>query len=1203
MTINTTGDGTYGFNYGIITGITGAADGSSDGTVVISGGNYTGSNAFEELIAGATTDGFVNINSGAQVEVDAAINFNFPLLDDMGMPTGVYGYNYQNVVAGREAGSTGVILVDGAGTLLDVQGNSGGIRLGADGSGSMFVRNGAEVNTFFLDIARGGTSFGMLEIDGAGSTVNLSGANGSSFPNYAGEAAFVSVGRENGSTGYISISNGGTLNILNVDGVDDNPVLRIGRDDGSFGKVTVDGAGSSINISQNGPGLNYAFRNLAVGDDGRGILNISDGGLVAVTGDRADVAVSVARPGRDMQVDDASEINITSGGDLVIDAGSYVGGYLNIARNANSRADVTVDGAGSSITVNGNNSFVSVGRDDGVGTLTLTDGATFNQSGNSASFEVGTGNGAGAQNARSEVVINSGSVMNLTSDGNDFGAFISIGRFSDGNGLIIVSGAGSELNVSSNNNGNVADEAAFINVGRMGRGELTVADGGVVNITGMSINDQYPGMNIGRDAGGDGTVTVAGAGSRININGSSDAIGGGGGFVTVGRGGTGELYVSNGGQFNNSTTNSAMFIGRETTAEGLVEVTGVGSLVDGGELVIVGADFDFSANDASAIDFVNGGSGRITVTNGGVFRGDEIYLGNGGVITGDSTIDGNVTLNGDDSGMNTAELRPGTGAIPGATLNITGDLTMTYGSLNLEIFGTTPANNDLITIGGVANLDGGSVDVSFRNGFTASAGDSFTLVSADDLTFDAESVGGNTFDAANDQAFLLGDTGSDLVLTALNNDGTETGVLDFGADTRSGVIVSLNDDLNDSTYGYGSGSGGGFDSFAFINVSEIRGTNRNDLINAGNSITGVTLNGRAGDDMLVSGDGADTIDGGDDEDTVSYEESDAAVTVMLDGSDVSGGHAEGDTLSNIENVIGSVHDDLFGGTVGANTFDGGDGVDTVTYADSAEGITVFTSGRGGRAGAEGDRLNNIENITGSSQQDQIVLNSGSAVDNVVNAGDGDDRIRERDGGTNILNGEDGDDNLFGGSGNDTLNGGNDSDNLFGGQGNDTLNGGDDAARDALFGSSGDDILNGGGGNDALRGNTGMDTLNGGDGTDNLQGGNQNDILNGDAGVDTLDGGSGNDILNGGTGNDRLTGGGSNDIFIFEDGSGIDRITDFNFGSGDRIDLTDFNLADFDAVMALATEVNGDVRIQLDGDDRLILEDTTLASLDADDFIL
>ena len=305
-----------------------------------------------------------------------------------------------------------------------------------------------------------------------------------------------------------------------------------------------------------------------------------------------------------------------------------------------------------------------------------------------------------------------------------------------------------------------------------------------------------------------------------------------------------------------------------------------------------------------------------------------------------------------------------------------------------------------------------------------------------------------------------------------------------------------------------------------------------------------------------------------------------------------------------DNISAGDGNDTLNGRGGADVLNGGTGVDTASYEDSTEGVTVFTSGRSGRGGdAQGDVLDSIENIIASDQNDNIILNADTGVDNTVNAGGGDDRIRERDGGTNVLNGEDGDDNIFGGTENDTLNGGNDEDNLFGGGGNDTLNGGDDAARDTLFGSSGDDILNGGGGNDALRGNTGMDTLNGGDGTDNLQGGNQNDILNGDAGVDTLDGGSGNDILNGGTGNDRLTGGGSNDIFIFEDGSGIDRITDFNFGSGDQIDLTDFNLADFDAVMALATEVNGDVRIQLDGDDRLILEDTTLASLDANDFIL
>ena len=417
-------------------------------------------------------------------------------------------------------------------------------------------------------------------------------------------------------------------------------------------------------------------------------------------------------------------------------------------------------------------------------------------------------------------------------------------------------------------------------------------------------------------------------------------------------------------------------------------------------------------------------------------------------------------------------------------------------------------------------------------------------------------------------------SGSDRVLINLN-DATLTQTLDAVDDAD---LIALLDEVENSA---------AFDTLSNTVQIEMMDSNRtaggyfSQVLDAnGNAIDGgftiangaviENASGSGGNDILIGNEVANQLVGNG-------------------GNDALFGGAGSDML-----IGGAGEDDLFGGS----------GVDTASYEGSASGVTVFTSGRGGRGGdGQGDKLDGIENIIGSDHQDQIVLNAATAVDNTVNAGDGDDRIRERDGGTNVLNGEDGDDNLFGGSGNDTLNGGNDSDNLFGGGGNDTLNGGDDAARDTLFGSSGDDILNGGGGNDALRGNTGMDTLNGGDGTDNLQGGNQNDILNGDAGVDTLDGGSGNDILNGGTGNDRLTGGGSNDIFIFEDGSGIDRITDFNFGSGDQIDLTDFNLADFDAVMALATEVNGDVRIQLDGDDRLILEDTTLASLDANDFIL
>ena len=309
-------------------------------------------------------------------------------------------------------------------------------------------------------------------------------------------------------------------------------------------------------------------------------------------------------------------------------------------------------------------------------------------------------------------------------------------------------------------------------------------------------------------------------------------------------------------------------------------------------------------------------------------------------------------------------------------------------------------------------------------------------------------------------------------------------------------------------------------------------------------------------------------------------------------------------LSGDDTLFGLSGNDILNGGEGADTLEGGDGIDTASYADSTAGTTVFTSGRGGRGGeGQGDILNSIENIIGSDHQDQIILNSSAAVDNTVNAGDGDDRIRSRDGGADNLYGEDGDDNIFAGTSSGILDGGHGSDNLFGGSGENIINGGGDDSRDTLFGSSGNDTLSGGGGNDALRGNTGNDILNGGEGNDNLQGGNQNDTLNGDSGIDVLEGGSGNDTLNGGTGNDRLTGGGSDDLFVFENGSGTDRITDFNFGAGDQIDLSDFGLADFDAVMAIASQSGDDVRINFASGDTLILNDTLMGSLDASDFVL
>jgi Ca2+-binding RTX toxin-like protein len=69
-----------------------------------------------------------------------------------------------------------------------------------------------------------------------------------------------------------------------------------------------------------------------------------------------------------------------------------------------------------------------------------------------------------------------------------------------------------------------------------------------------------------------------------------------------------------------------------------------------------------------------------------------------------------------------------------------------------------------------------------------------------------------------------------------------------------------------------------------------------------------TLLGGDGDDFFVGSGGADTISGGAGEDTVSYARSGSAVTIDLtSGGAQSGGDAEGDHLSGIENVIGSAY--------------------------------------------------------------------------------------------------------------------------------------------------------------------------------------------------------------------------------------------------------------------------------------------------------
>ncbi len=89
------------------------------------------------------------------------------------------------------------------------------------------------------------------------------------------------------------------------------------------------------------------------------------------------------------------------------------------------------------------------------------------------------------------------------------------------------------------------------------------------------------------------------------------------------------------------------------------------------------------------------------------------------------------------------------------------------------------------------------------------------------------------------------------------------------------------------------------------------------------------LRGGAGDDVLTGGAGADRIDGGSGRDTADYALSATAVNVNLATSANTGGDAQGDLLNDIENVSGSAFGDNLTGDALANVFSGAGGNDTL----------------------------------------------------------------------------------------------------------------------------------------------------------------------------------------------------------------------------------------------------------------------------------
>ncbi|MFK7835789.1 MAG: calcium-binding protein [Sulfitobacter sp.] len=309
-------------------------------------------------------------------------------------------------------------------------------------------------------------------------------------------------------------------------------------------------------------------------------------------------------------------------------------------------------------------------------------------------------------------------------------------------------------------------------------------------------------------------------------------------------------------------------------------------------------------------------------------------------------------------------------------------------------------------------------------------------------------------------------------------------------------------------------------------------------LSGGSSMIGTAANDRqifnAGEQFIRSLDGNDTVDVGQEADTVYGGNGDDHIVLGAgndlgygeNGNDFLSGWGGNDTLyggNGNDSLFGYQGDDHIDGNVGNDHLRGDDGNDLLF---GSAGFDTLEGGNGA------DRLyggNNADHLIGGAGNDTL---SGAEGFDRLEAGDGDD----------VLDGGGSTDGLFGGIGNDALFGGDDNDRLMGGAGFDTLNG--DAGDDTLMGEGQADVLSGGTGNDALyggsgvdqlRGDSGDDLLDGGVHNDRLRGGDGNDTLLGGAGFDFLEGEEGNDELYGGNEADRMTGGAGNDTMMGENG--------------------------------------------------------------------
>ncbi len=635
---------------------------------------------------------------------------------------------------------------------------------------------------------------------------------------------------------------------------------------------------------------------------------------------------------------------------------------------------------------------------------------------------------------------------------------------------------------------------------------------------------------------------------------------------------------------------------QNVTGSGFAETISTGS---GNDIISAGAGDDTLIGGDGA-DSMDGGDGSDTYNIAGLQLGGDTFNDTG--TSGSDTI--NVTgalstsLSFGVAGTNYSLIN---GSLP-TSAGATYQGIETFKGNNFAINGTNNGS-DIFDLSGFSSATG----VGAINTFNATGGTDYVNVSTADA--------GVTINGGGGTQIVVGSSFADTISTGSGNDSINSGA---GNDTITGG------DGADSMDG-----GDGDDTFNIAGLQVggdtiIGGTGNDTIRNTGAGALSISSFGPSGSGTTATYSSIETLDGNNQ---------------AINGSNATNEVVNLSLIGQVLNVTGVSMAD------GADTvwtaashsgqvtvYDGGNGTDTInlvltplqlgafsvgdigslnTYVAAPTGKTLAPSGGTINIASLQFKAQNFESATANVLDDGQVYNItdclipinnvvvmttasytdvagksslivGTAANNTIQAGDGQDLVFGLAGNDSITGGVD-EDCLFGGAGDDTFFANlseAEFDNLQGGSGTDTLQrtttgGQGNLVLNQFLATNGIERVNldAGGSNRGIDGNANGNVLDfsattflsngvsGLGGDDSITATNASArTYNGDAGNDTLNGGTQNDTLNGGADNDSISGGGGNDTI--KGGAGVDSLIG---GIGDDTFLANLNEAEFDTL--------------------------------------